>query len=160
IPQIQPDGGVYTTLPQSDPNVPTTLGNAPFDISKYIPENQPTYDMVHRFYQEQWQIHGGKMDSFVAVSDAKGLPMGYWPTSTLPLVGFAQSIASEVTVCDHFFHAAFGGSFLNHFWLIAAQTPVFPGAGASLLVQLGPDGGVVVDNQVTPDGYAINTLYT
>ena len=160
ITQLQPDGTPYTTLPQTDPNVPTTLSNTPFDISKYIPENQPTYDMVHRFYQEQWQIHGGKMDQFVAISDAKGLTLGYWPTNTLPLVTFAQSIASEVTVCDHFFHAAFGGSFLNHFWLVAARTPSFPDAGAGLLVQLGADGGVAVDNQVTPDGYAINTLYT
>ena len=29
-------------------------------------------------------------------------------------------------IADHFFQAAFGGSFLNHQWLVAAATPVFP----------------------------------
>ena len=36
------------------------------------------------------------------------------------------------TLADHFFHAAFGGSFLNHFWLICACTPVYKDAPASL----------------------------
>jgi acid phosphatase len=31
-------------------------------------------------------------------------------------------------IADHFFQGAFGGSFLNHQWLIAAATPVFAGA--------------------------------
>jgi acid phosphatase len=31
-------------------------------------------------------------------------------------------------VADHFFHASFGGSFLNHQWLVAGQTPTFAGA--------------------------------
>jgi phospholipase C len=80
-------------------------------------------DLVHRFYQEQLQIDGGKMDKFVAVSDAKGV-MGDYYTGTLPLAAEAR----RYTLCDNFFHAAFGGSFLNHFWFIAARTPVFPNA--------------------------------
>jgi phospholipase C len=160
IAQVQPDGGPYATLPQTDPHVPATLPNAPFDLSVYFDAGQQEDDPVHRFYQEQWQINGGKMDSFAAVSNVEGLAMGYWPTSKIPLYAFAQSHAAQVTVCDHFFHAAFGGSFLNHFWFVAARTPQFPDAGADLLVQLAADGGVVVDNNVTPDGYAINTLYS
>src|SRR5262249_11662860 len=31
-------------------------------------------------------------------------------------------------IADSFFQGAFGGSFLNHQWLIAAQTPTFVGA--------------------------------
>jgi len=29
-------------------------------------------------------------------------------------------MAHKYTLCDNFFHSAFGGSFLNHMWLIAA----------------------------------------
>jgi phospholipase C len=126
----------------------------------YFDAGQQHEDPVHRFYQEQWQINGGKMDSFTRVSNHLGVTMGYWPSSMTPLYGFARSNAAQVTVCDHFFHAAFGGSFLNHFWFVAARTPVFADAGADLLVQLASDGGVAVDNNVTPDGYAINTLYS
>ena len=49
-----------------------------------------------------------------------------WPTSTLPVAQWMQAHPANVTLCDHFFHAAFGGSFLNHFWLIAAQGPTYP----------------------------------
>jgi acid phosphatase len=31
-------------------------------------------------------------------------------------------------VADHFFQGAFGGSYLNHMWLVSARTPVFTGA--------------------------------
>ena len=34
------------------------------------------------------------------------------------------------SIADNFFQGAFGGSFLNHQWLIAAATPVWPGAVA------------------------------
>ena len=70
------------------------------------------------------QIDGGKNDKFAIVSDAKGLAMGHYDTSKLPLA----KLARRYTVADRFFQAAFGGSFLNHQWLIAARTPVFTGA--------------------------------
>src|ERR1700712_1940170 len=54
----------YDTLPQLDPNVPLDLSNIPFDITHYVPAQQKTIDLVHRFYQEQSQINGGKMDRF------------------------------------------------------------------------------------------------
>src|SRR5262249_15544498 len=59
--------------PVPDTRFPATLANAPFDITQYIPAAQPTADLVHRYYQEQAQIHGGAMDRFAAVSDAAGL---------------------------------------------------------------------------------------
>ena len=68
---------------------------------------------MHRFYQEQEQIDDGKMDRFVAVSDAGALPMGYFDGRSLPLFHIAQ----QYTLADHFFRTAFGGGLLNHFWL-------------------------------------------
>jgi phospholipase C len=161
VPQIDVlTGAVLTTLPQADPNIPLMLANEPFDITKFVPANQKTKDLVHRFYQEQQQINGGKMDSFVSVSDAKGLSFGYYPTATLPLVQKLNTISSQVTVCDHFFHAAFGGSFLNHIWLVAADSPVFPGAPAASVAVLDATGKLVTDGAVTPDGFVVNTSYS
>ncbi len=121
--QVNASGTPFATLPVTVVSgLPANLPNAPFDITRYIPANKPTVDLVHRFYQEQMQIHGGRMDKFALVSDAKGLVAGYYPTATLPLAEEAE----RYTLCDNFFHAAFGGSFLNHVWLIAARTPVFP----------------------------------
>jgi phospholipase C len=155
--QVDGSGTPYATLPfNAGSPFPTTLANAPFDIDQYVPATQKIPDLVHRFYQEQLQIDGGKMDKFALVSDAKGEVMGHYHSAGLPLVDEAASY----TLCDNFFHAAFGGSFLNHFWLIAARTPVFPGAPAALVAQLGADGSLIQDGAVTPDGYAVNTLFT
>jgi phospholipase C len=150
----------FVTLPQMDMHVPTTLENKPFDITQYVPANQKTIDLVHRFYQEQKQINGGKMDLFAAVSDAKGLSMGFYPTAQLPLAIKLKTIPNQVTVFDHFFHAAFGGSFLNHMWLIAAASPEFKNAPDAMVAKLGPDGYPTTDGAVTPDGYVVNTSYT
>ena len=43
-----------------------------------------TRDLVHRFYQEQYQIDGGKQDRYVTGSDAVGLTMGTYNTSNCP----------------------------------------------------------------------------
>src|SRR5206468_2205270 len=69
IPQIDDVSGLpYQTLPV-DESLPSDLPNRPFDISAYVPADEKTSDLVHRFYQEQQQIDGGKMDRFVTVSD-------------------------------------------------------------------------------------------
>ena len=39
-----------------------------------------TRDLVHKFYQEQYQIDGGKMDRYTVGSDAAGLTQGYYDT--------------------------------------------------------------------------------
>ncbi len=75
--------------------------------------------MVHKFYQQQEQINGGRNDRFAAVSDAGGLVMGYYKGAEQKL----WELAKEYTLADHFHHAAFGSSFLNHFWLVCACTP-------------------------------------
>jgi phospholipase C len=152
-------GTVYTTLPPVPggvPPFPAELANQPFAIEDYVPANMATRDLVHRFYQEQDQIDRGRMDHFAAVSDAKALVMGYYHTSGLPLA----SLAGQYTLCDNFFHAAFGGSFLNHIWLIAAASPTFPGAPSSVIAQLDGSGHMITDGFVTPDGYAVNTSFS
>lgn len=155
--QVDASGTPFATLPQvSGAAFPATLPNAPFPIEDYVPANVRIRDLVHRYFQEQQQIDGGKMDKFALVSDAKGEVMGFYRTGPLPLA----AVASQYTLCDHFFHAAFGGSFLNHIWLIAARSPVFPTAPSSIVAQLGTDGSLIKDGAVTPDGYAINTLFT
>jgi phospholipase C len=165
-PQQDLSGMVYATLPQPmdtsmhppvpDARFPANLPNAPFDIGQYVPANQDIPDLVHRYYQEQQQIHGGAMDRFAAVSDSKGLVMGYYQTSMLPLAQLAQ----QYTVCDHYFHGAFGGSFLNHMWLIAARAPVFPNAPDAIRATVDPSGNMITDGAVTPDGHVINTSFT
>jgi phospholipase C len=155
--QIDANGQPFDTLPEvAGTPFPTNLPNRPFAIDRFVAPTQITIDLVHRFYQEQEQIDDGKMDRFVLVSDAKGLSMGYYHTSDLVLAAEAR----RYTLLDNFFHAAFGGSFLNHFWLISARTPVFPNAPASVVAKLDANGHLVTDGFVTPDGYAVNTSYT
>ena len=50
------------------------------------------------------------MDKFVAWSDAAGLVMGYYDATNMP----EGQLAQQYVMADNFFHAAFGGSFLNH----------------------------------------------
>jgi phospholipase C len=105
-----------------------------------------TRDLVHRFYNEQYQIDGGRQDRYVSGSVAVGLTMGHYDTASLPIYRYLHSsTAPHYAIADRFFQSAFGGSFLNHQWLIAARTPVFPGAvrdygGNDLHSIVGPDG--------------------
>jgi len=155
--QISATGAAYVTLPEVNGQpYPLTLPNAPFDIAQYLPATSVTRDLVHRYYQEQIQIDGGKMDKFVQISDAQGLAMGFYHTATLPLA----AEAAKYTLCDHFFHSAFGGSFLNHQFLIAAAAPTFPNAPVGATAVLDANGNLVTDGFVTPDGFAVNTAFT
>jgi phospholipase C len=159
--QIDKLGVPYPVLPQPvdtvSPNrFPANLPVQPFDASLYVPADHTTADLVHRFYQEQYQIDGGKMDRFVAGSNAAGLVMSYYNATNLP----EGKLAQKYTMADNFFHAAFGGSFLNHFWLICACTPTFKNAPTSAVAVLDANGNLVQDGFVTPDGYAVNTAFT
>jgi len=155
--QVDASGTPFAALPvNAGSPFPATLPNAPFNVEQYVPADQKIPDLVHRYYQEQLQIDGGRMDKFALVSDAKGEVMGFYHTAGLPLA----AEAARYTLCDQFFHAAFGGSFLNHFWLIAARTPVFPGAPAAVVARLDAAGNLLADGFVTPDGYAVNTAFS
>ena len=138
--QVGAAGSAYTSLPEVNGSpIPTTVANGPFNIDQYVPPTVATRDLVHRFYQEQMQIDGGKMDKFAQVSDALGLSMGYYHTATLPLA----IEAAKYTLADRFFHSAFGGSFLNHQFLIAAAAPTFPGAPSNITAILDASGDSV-----------------
>ncbi len=156
------------------------LPNKPFAIDDPKGFNTPlgvaTHDLWHLFYQNQMQINGGRNNRFVAYADAGGLVMGHYDSSKLPL----WSVAQKYTLADNFFQGAFGGSFLNHFWLACACTPVYPdadkGPAKNLIAAVEPDGvtltlapdstksaleGVpkfVRNGQISPDFFAINTM--
>jgi phospholipase C len=130
--------------------------NLPFPIEAYIPAGartcpQPgvfapnglppspanlpggcTRDIVHRFYQEQYQLNDGQQNRYTTGSDAVGLTQGYYDTQALPIYAYLHGgDHSHYAIADNFFESAFGGSFLNHQWLIAAATPTWAGAPAS-----------------------------
>jgi phospholipase C len=156
------------------------LPNKPFAIDDPDGFNTPasviTNDPQHRFYQNQMQINGGKNDRFVAFSDVGALVMGYYDGSKLPL----WNVAKTYTLADNFFMAAFGGSFLNHFWLVCACTPYYPEADRSpardrisaveadgVTLKLASDSPrssldgppkFVKDSLLTPDFYAVNWM--
>src|SRR5215216_1773649 len=88
-----------------------------------------TRDLVHRFYQEQYQLNDGHQNRYMTGSDAVGLTLGYYDTRKLPIYTYLhQRGHPRYVISDRFFQAAFGGSFLNHQWLIAAASPVFQNA--------------------------------
>jgi acid phosphatase len=145
IPQRDRDGTVLPVLPPTwhgvtapgyQPVVTQTesmgLPNAPFSIDHAftgqsgvtLTSSTITRDLVHRFFEHQMQIDGGKNDGYAAWSDAGGLAMGYWDTSGSAL----YALAREYVLADHFFQGAFGGSFLNHQYLICACAPEYPAA--------------------------------
>lgn len=158
VKQLDDKGHPYTYLPAipGSSAFPLNLPNNYFNIDQYIPADQLTPDVLHRFYQEKMQINGGKMNKFVLYNSSAGFTMGYYKTSLLPMA----KIAKRYTLCDNFFHSAFGGSFLNHQWLIAAASPVFPNAPASMIAKLDAEGRVITDGTVTPDKYVVNTSYS
>ncbi|WP_239380070.1 alkaline phosphatase family protein [Frankia sp. CIT1] len=168
-----------TTCVDAANGVPASyFRNKPFTIDSYIPANASTCpapgtaaangvlansagsepggctrDLAHRFYQEQYQIDGGRQDRYVTGSDAVGLTMGVYNTRSLPIYKYLHGAeAPHYVVADHFFQAAFGGSFLNHQFLVAAQAPIDTSAGAG-----GPDANLhsVVDTNGFPTTYPL-----
>lgn len=165
--QVDKNGQVYAELPpvidteekppRIDERFPAHMINAPFLIDQYVPQQDKTGDLVHRFYQNQAQINGGKNDKYAAYSDAAGLVMGYYDTRDTKMWAYAK----KYTLTDRFFQGAFGGSFLNHMMLVCACAPKYDGvAPDSLVAKLDDAGNLVKDGAVTPDGYAVNTIHT
>ncbi|HXC08582.1 MAG TPA: acid phosphatase, partial [Steroidobacteraceae bacterium] len=145
VPQRDRDGTVLPVLPPTWQGVTATgyqpvvtqtqsmgLANAPFSVEHAftaqsgvtLGSSTVTRDLVHKFFEHQMQIDGGKNDGYAAWSDAGGLAMGYWDTSGSAL----YALAREYVLADHFFQGAFGGSFLNHQYLICACAPEYPSA--------------------------------
>ena len=166
VKQTDKDGRPYTTLPPSidnrkrppvpDGRIPVNLPVAPFDLGLYVKPEDTAGNPLHRFYQHQYQVNGGKMDRFIPWSGVGGLVMSYYDATNLPIGKLAQ----EYVLADNFFHATFGGSFLSHVWLVCACTPYWPEAPAVMRAQLDPNGMIIKDGDVTPDGYLVNTAFT
>lgn len=163
-PQVDKAGKVYETLPvvmnpdakppAQDKRFPDKLANKPFLIDQYVALDQKIPNLTHLYYHNQEQINGGKNDKFAAVSNAGGLVMGYQDTRNTALWKYAQTY----TLADNFFQSAFGGSFLNHIWLACACTPRYDNAPSDMVAVLDKNGNMLKDGQVTPDGYAVNTI--
>lgn len=108
------------------------LPNQPFPIETAFQKNSGvtlstssvTRDLYHRFYENQMQINGGRNDMFAAWADSGGFTMGYFDYSKSAIYGLAQ----DYVLADNFFQGAFGGSFLNHQYLICACAPEYPDA--------------------------------
>ena len=168
LPHLPP---VYTSG-KPDPRFPRSLPNGPFRID--APPINGRLDQIlpspiHLYYQNREQINGGSNNKFVAMTNVGAWVMGYFDGSKMKLWQWAK----EYTLADHFFMGAFGGSFLNHQWLICACTPVDRGAPQSARPQLDDEGNLrkkptspasvlqgpaeVFDGRVTPDGYVVNT---
>jgi acid phosphatase len=145
VPQVDRNGSVLAALPPTWGGVTAAgvkpvvteaqsvgLPNAPFSIERaFTPQSNVTLststvtrDLVHRFFEHQMQIDGGKNDGYAAWSDAGGLALGHYDYAQSAL----YSLAKEFALADNFFQGAFGGSFLNHQYLICACAPVYPDA--------------------------------
>jgi phospholipase C len=177
--QLDRDGKALPHLPATYSGgkrvdkLPTAgLPNGPFRID--APPINGRLDEVlpspwHLYYQNREQIAGGKNNKFVAHSDVGAWVMGYFDGSQTKVWQWAR----DYTLADHFFMGAFGGSFLNHQWLICACTPIDPNAPATVRPTLDAQGNLVprptspksalegpvqlMDGRVTPDGYVVNT---
>src|SRR5438067_2499712 len=117
-----------------DPLLPPTATTCPqplkaFSFPNGVPNGQGlpggcTRDLVHKFYQEQYQLNGGAQNRYMVGSDAIGMTMGVYDTTQLPIYKWLHSAKHpHYAIEDNFFQAAFGGSFLNPQYLIAAQPP-------------------------------------
>ncbi len=156
-----------------DPAYPR-LPNAPFRID--LPPVAKRFDEIvpspiHAFWHNQEQINGGRNNLFTAMSQVGGWTMGYYDTSSLKLWQWAR----EYTLADRFFMGAFGGSYLNHQYLVCACAPRHDDAPEAMRGVLDADGRLkklpdspsaavgavnVVSRgggQVTPDGWSVNT---
>ncbi len=163
IPQKDRDGTtVLGKLPQTwtgatsagNPTVVTqaqtdNLANSPFGLETGFVANggavlttlDVTRDIAHRFFENIMEINGGTNDQFAAFEDAGGITMGHWDASKKSLYALAQ----QFVLADNFFEGAYGGSFLNHQYLICGCAPQVPASfltknHASLNVLGAPNG--------------------
>jgi phospholipase C len=136
----------------------------PYDFTQYASSGDTTGDLIHRFYHQQLQIDNGvlepatgSMDKFVTWSDNPGLVLSFIDATNLP----EGKLAQEYTLCDNFFHSAYGGSFLNHQFLVAAAAPRWnQPIPAGFSSSWDPSTRTLADSNLTLDGkYVVNTTY-
>jgi len=149
------------------PNKPFPIEEAPISqtANKILPSP------IHAFFHNKEQINGGRNNMFAAMSTVGGWTVAYFDGSKLK----SWQWAKDYTLADNFFMGAFGGSYLNHQWLICACTPRFDDAPPKMRAVLDEngklkkkpespsanDGPVILysatGGQVTPDGWSVNT---
>lgn len=136
----------------------------PYDLTRFVSASDTTGDIIHRFYHEQLQIDNGaleaangSMDKFVTWSDNPGLVLSYIDATEMP----EGKLAQQYTICDNFFHSAYGGSFLNHQFLVAAAAPQWlQPVPAGFQSSWNPATRALKDANLTIDGqYVVNTTY-
>ncbi|WP_454677432.1 acid phosphatase [Achromobacter marplatensis] len=183
VPTSQQANHITYQVDQAAPYM-NNLPNAPFALlgpqGEPLPQGVVTRDLWHVFYQNQMQINGGKNDRFVAWADSGALVMGHYSDSAYNLR--LWKLAQEFVLCDNFFQGAFGGSFLNHQYLVAGRPPFYPDVADSVaktqIAQLqsadpadprlqpkpaSPASALTGIPQfgasaLTPDGYGVNTM--
>jgi len=110
----------------TSPSINSAFTNAPFLIDDFIAPTDTTCpapgvfaqfgvlkgsglpggctrDLVHRFYNEQYQINGGSQNRYVAGSDAVGLVMGHYDTKQLPIYQYLHTAVAphaDMAQCD------------------------------------------------------------
>jgi phospholipase C len=143
-----------------DGRFPSALPVHFYNLLKYVPPHQLTGDLIHAFFTEQAQIHGGANDAFCWYSSNPGLVTGFYDASLLP----EGQLAADYVMCDNCFHSAFGGSFLNHQFLISAAVPAWPSddpAPVAWRSVESSDRRLLRDRPLTPDGrWIVNTVQT
>jgi phospholipase C len=127
-------GGVssYATAGGANPDPAYPAGGmaaSVFNLASFDPQNTTgllTGDITHVFWHNQLQIDNGALepsngpnDKYVAYSSNPGYVLSQYDATNLP----EGKIAQHYTMADNWFQSAFGGSFLNHQWLICACTP-------------------------------------
>src|SRR5512138_3136807 len=161
-----PDGKPDPRFPRL-PNRPFRIDAPP--VNRHIDELVPS--PIHAFFHNQEQINGGKNNLFAAMSTVGGWTMGHYDGQQFKLWQWAK----EYTLADRFFMGAYGGSYLNHQYLICACAALHPDAPDAMRAKLDPDGRLtrrpgspsanvgavqVVSSgggQVAPDGLSVNT---
>ncbi len=114
------------TQAQSDglPNAPFTIETAFTPASHLVLSTADvTRDLAHRFFENAMEINGGTNDMFAAWLDAGGLTMGHFDSYDDASL---TKLARRYVLADEFYQAAYGGSFLNHQYLICACAPPVP----------------------------------
>ncbi len=170
---------VYLPVPYGLPGFAgAELPNRPFPLARYIPpgDNVP-WGPAHNFFRMFAQVHGGKMDRFVALalhdkhaffdrpgsdpvqlmmaqSTPSGAVLGFYTRNDLP---FYHHLADEYVLFDHFFQAMSGGSTGNALYLVAARSAQWakpPAAGVGNGISAGYekpyDGKGILINDVPP----------
>jgi phospholipase C len=165
LPPVYVQGKPSAAFPDNLPNGPFRIDLPP--VSRRMDERLP--NPIHAYYQNREQINGGPNNKFVAMSNVGAWVMGYFDGSNMKMWNWAK----QYTLADHFFMGSFGGSYLNHHWLVCACTPKDVDAPANQRAQVderdnvrkradsppsvmqGPP--VLMDGRVSPDGFSVNT---